>query len=246
MPLDSPRPSPKIKVRLQKFLADCGVASRRASEVLITDGAVAVDGQVVTQLGTRIDPEHQQVRVHGEPVAPAPLIYLLLHKPPGVLCTNQDPEGRDTYLELLPELPGRVYTVGRLDMMSEGLLLVTNDGAFAQRMSHPSHQFHKTYRVWLDRSLSPEEQRQLERGVREGGERLRALTVRPARSRNGEFVYTMVLGEGRNRHIRRMAAAIGCHVRRLRRTAIGPLRLEDLTRGSWRFLTSEERGSLGC
>ncbi len=224
-------------VRLQKYLAECGVASRRASEKLIEAGRVRVDGQVVTELGTKIDPQKQKVIFDGKPVRLDEKVWVMLNKPTGVICTSDDPEGRERVIDLLPELPGRVYTVGRLDVMSEGLILVTNDGDLAHRLMHPRHHIEKKYQVWIERELSSSDRDRMLSGLNCRGEKLKALKVEPLRrmiaSQPG---YTLTLGEGRNRHIRRMMEALGCKVVRLLRVSIGPLRLEKLRTGEHRHL----------
>jgi pseudouridine synthase len=228
-------------IRLQKYLAECGVASRRACEKLITDGLVTVDGITVTELGTKVDPAVQQVTCGGKSVSREEKIWIMLNKPTGVICTSDDPEGRERVIDLLPDVPGRIYTVGRLDVMSEGLLLVTNDGDLAHRLMHPRHHIEKKYQVWIDRELTPAETDRMLRGLNCRGEKLRALKVEPLRrmiaSRPG---YTLTLGEGRNRHIRRMMDALNCKVVRLIRVSIGPLRLEKLRSGEYRNLESWE------
>ncbi|MBN1269231.1 MAG: rRNA pseudouridine synthase [Kiritimatiellae bacterium] len=229
-------------VRLQKFLADCGVASRRACEQLIARGIVTVDGRAVTQMGARIDPARQAVCVRGRRVLPQGRLYLALNKPRDVLCTSRDPRGRRTFLDLLPSVPARVYTVGRLDRDSEGLLLVTNDGDLAARLTHPRHHVLKTYRVWIEGVLGEDARARLVRGVESRGERLTAVEVRRVVGEDG--CCEVVLAEGRNRQIRRMFEAVGLRVRRLKRTAIGPLSLGRLARGAWRELTAAEVAAL--
>lgn len=228
-------------IRLQKVLADCGVGSRRACEKLIVDGRIAVDGVTVTELGTRVNPSVQRITWDGHPVTPERKVWLMVNKPVGVICTSEDPQGRERVLDLLPELPGRVYTVGRLDVMSEGLLLVTNDGDLAHRLMHPRHHIEKKYQVWIDRALCPGEIKEMLQGIRSRGEKLKALKVEPLRrmiaSQPG---YTLTLGEGRNRHIRRMMEALDRKVIRLVRVAIGPLRLEKLRSGEVRELNPPE------
>ncbi|MFA5688148.1 MAG: pseudouridine synthase [Kiritimatiellales bacterium] len=228
-------------IRLQKYLAECGVASRRAAEELITAGLVQVDGKTVTELGTKIDPAVQTVVCNSKPVAREEKTWIMLNKPAGVICTSADPEGRERVIDLLPDAPGRLYTVGRLDVMSEGLILVTNDGELAHRLMHPRHAIEKKYQVWIDRELtSPEVDRML-KGLSCRGEKLRALKVEPLKrliaSQPG---YTLTLGEGRNRHIRRMMDALDRQVIRLMRVSIGPLRLEKLRSGEYRNLENWE------
>ena len=224
-------------IRLQKYLAECGVASRRACEKLITDGLVTVDGVTVTELGTKVDPAVQKVTCDGKPVQLDQKIWIMLNKPVGVICTSDDPEGRERAIDLLPDLPGRFYTVGRLDVMSEGLLLITNDGELAHRLMHPRHHIEKKYQVWIDRELTPDEIDRMLKGLNCRGENLRALRVEPLRRMvDSQSGYTLTLGEGRNRHIRRMMEVLGCKVVRLVRVSVGPLRLEKLRTGEHRHL----------
>lgn len=221
-------------IRLQKYLAECGVASRRAAEKMIAAGDVQVDGRTVTQLGTKIDPDQQHVVCRGKRIQAQEKVRLMVNKPVGVICTSDDPQGRERVLDLIPDVPGRVYTVGRLDVMSEGLILVTNDGDLAHRLMHPRYHIEKKYQVWIDRVLLPQDLEQLVQGVNCSGEQLRALQVRPARDWKGKPGYTLTLGEGRNRQIRRMMEAVDRKVLRLVRVAIGPLRLETLRCGEVR------------
>lgn len=223
--------------RLNRYLAACGVSSRRGADKLILNGAVHVNGQPVLRLGTKVVPGVDVVEVHGDRVELQEKVYLLLNKPRDVLCTSDDPQGRRTFLDLLPSLSVRVFCVGRLDRDSEGMLLVTNDGAFANRLLHPSHHVVKEYEVWLDRDPKPSELHRMLDGVESGDDVLRALriTSEPERGK-----WTVDLGEGKNRHIRRMFKACGIEVVRLRRVAIGPLRLGRLRRGACRELTAGE------
>jgi 23S rRNA pseudouridine2605 synthase len=228
-------------IRLQKYLAECGVASRRASEKLIAEGRVCVDGSVVTEPGTKVDPGLQTVSCDGKPVSREKKVWIMLNKPTGVICTSEDPEGRERALDLLPDVPGRVYTVGRLDVMSEGVLLVTNDGELAHRLMHPRHHVEKKYQIWIDRELTEEEIGRMLKGLNSRGETLRALKVLPLKSRDSRgFAYTLTLGEGRNRHIRRMMEVLGCTIIRLVRVSVGPLRLEKLKSGEYRHLNEVE------
>ena len=224
-------------IRLQKYLAECGVASRRASEKLITDGLVTVDGVVITELGTKVEPGKSRVTCEGTPVVLDEKVWIMLNKPTGVICTSEDPEGRETVLDLLPACASRLYTVGRLDVMSEGLLLVTNDGELAHRLMHPRHHVEKKYQVWIDRELTPSEIDRMLNGLNSRGEKLKALKVEPLRRiLVNQPGYTLTLGEGKNRHIRRMMEVLDCKVVRLVRVSVGPLRLEKLRSGEHRNL----------
>lgn len=236
--------APRGRERLQKYLARCGVGSRRACEDLIRAGRVRVDGRAATVLGTTVDPAAAKVEVDGRPVTPEAHAYILLNKPRGVVCTSHDPEGRPRAIDFVRGVPGRIYTVGRLDFASEGLILLTNDGALAHRLMHPRHHIEKTYEVWVEPALNRHAIRQLEHGVVDGDETLRTLAV----TRSGKdalgFRYQVVLGEGRNRHIRRMMAAVGVRVKRLVRIRMGDLSLGTLKPGEFRDLTPGEREAL--
>jgi len=232
-------------IRLQKYLAECGVASRRTCEKLITDGYVTIDGLTVTELGTKVDPATQKVTCNGRPVVLDQKVWVMLNKPVGVICTSDDPEGRERVLDLVTGVPGRIYTVGRLDVMSEGLLLITNDGELAHRLMHPRHHVEKKYQVWLDRELAPDEINRMLAGLNCRGEKLRALRVEPLRrTPANQPGYTLTLGEGRNRHIRRMMEVLECKMVRLIRVSIGPLRLENLRTGEHRELNPTEIAAL--
>jgi pseudouridine synthase len=209
--------------------------------VWIRQGRVAVDGRVVTEVGVSVDPATQTVAVDGRTIKPESFAYILLNKPRNIVCTCQDPQGRLTYQELLPDLPVRVYSVGRLDMDSEGLLLLTNDGALANHLAHPRHHVDKTYHVWCSSALAPDAlARMTGEGVDSEGERLRMKSIAPRGDTRGGWLFEVVLGEGKKRQIRRMMAAAGTKVLRLQRVAMGPLRLGNLKSGAWRRLTADE------
>jgi 23S rRNA pseudouridine2605 synthase len=221
--------------RLQKVLARAGIASRRASEELIAAGRVRVNG-VVAQLGQRVDAEHDQIEVDGTVVGVrSGLVHYLLNKPRGVVTTADDPEGRPTVVGLVPEEP-RVFPVGRLDIDTEGLLLLTNDGDLAHRLTHPSHGVEKEYVAHVEGSPS----RGALRMLRDGVELDDGVTA-PARAALVEpGVIRLTIHEGRNRQVRRMCDAIGHPVLRLVRTRIGPLTDRRLRPGEWRALTNDE------
>lgn len=231
-------------MRLQKYLALCGVASRRAAERMIAEGRVQVDGQTVVEMGTPVE-ESQSVTVDGKPVRPeAEKHYVLYHKPAGEVTTVSDPEGRATVLDKFRDYPVRLYPVGRLDYDSEGLLLLTNDGELTEHLLHPSREVEKVYLARVSNQVTPAEAKQLERGVSVDGRltsraKARILTVEP--------LYTdmlITIHEGRNRQVRKMVEAIGHTVVQLRRVRFGPLKLGDLPRGYWRTLTVEELAAL--
>ncbi len=228
--------------RLQKVLAARGWGSRRACEELIVAGRVRVNGEVAV-LGRRVDPDRDRVEVDGVPVGVRPdLVHYLLNKPAGVVTTASDPEGRPTVVELVPREP-RVFPVGRLDAATEGLLLLTNDGDLAQRLTHPSHGVEKEYLVEVDGGLvAPRALRRLREGVElDDGPTAPAEVSQPSPG-----VLRLTIHEGRNRQVRRMCEAVGHPVRRLVRTRIGPLSDRTLRPGSWRALRPEELVALAA
>jgi 23S rRNA pseudouridine2605 synthase len=233
--------------RLQKALAHAGIASRRACEELIRQGRVQVNGQVVTEMGTRVDSARDEIRVDGRPLSSAePHVYIVLNKPRGYLSTTRDSHGRPTVLDLFA-IEARVYPVGRLDMDSEGLLLLTNDGALTQRLTHPRYDHEREYWVLVDGYPNERVLRRLQRGVEVEGEKLQADEVTVLRGphkrrepvANGIWL-KVVLHQGHKRQVRRMCAAIGHPVRRLIRVRFGPLHLGRLEPGQWRHLSHSE------
>jgi pseudouridine synthase len=232
-------------VRLQKYLADASVASRRAAERLITDGLVTVNGKVVTELGTKIDEASARVVVDGAVVRPRRKIYVALHKPRGFICTKHDPESRNVVGDLLPiEWAKALHPVGRLDCHSEGLIFLTNDGDLTLRLTHPRYGIHKHYRATIVGKLQPEDLRPFTAGIRHEGDLLRADRVHLVSSNNSHSIVELELGEGKNREVRRMFEAIGFEVERLQRTQIGRIRLGELPLGKYRTLTEHEIKSL--
>lgn len=228
-------------MRLQKYLSRAGVASRRAAERLMAEGRVQVNDAVATEMGTRVDPARDVVRVNGRRVEIAPATWIALHKPHGYVSTRSDPRGRPTVYDLLPaELRGLFY-VGRLDYLSEGLLLFTNQGDDAHRLLHPSFAIQRVYDVRLEGEVSDEALRRLEGGVEleDGIARARRAERLPARRPESGHV-RLTLEEGRNREVRRMFAALGLPVARLVRVRYGPVQLGDLPLGQWRELAEAE------
>ena len=227
--------------RLQKILARAGFGSRRACEGLIREGRVAVNGVVVRTLGTRADPAADAIEVDSRPLPrAATAAYLLLHKPPGVITSLRDPQGRPVVTDLLPRRLPRVFPVGRLDFASEGLLLLTNDGALMQRMLHPAFAVPRTYHARVRGVPSGATLVTMCRGVRVQGERLRALGARLLKATDRNAWVEVVVTEGKHHEVRRLCQALGHPVLRLRRVAFGPLRLGTLRRGEWRPLTERE------
>ena len=230
----------KIKlIRLQKYLASCGIASRRKCEQYISEGRVTVDGHIVKEQGLKIDPDINIVSFDGRNVKTEKKYWIMLNKPPKYICSNQDPSGKPSFLELIPDNLGRMYAVGRLDYMSEGLLLVTNDGQIAYRLSHPKYEIQRVYEVKTVEKLTPEKISQMLKGVKSKNEILRILKI-DENSKVKEHSYLITLEEGKNRHIRRMMAELGIHIIYLKRIALGPIKLGRIKQGEWRFLTHNE------
>lgn len=226
--------------RLQKALAAAGLGSRRQCEELILTGRVEVDGQVVMQLGSRVNPLKQRIRVDGMELRTPKTVWYALNKPVGVVCTNRDPGGRPRAVDLVPGSRERLFPVGRLDLNSEGLLLLTNDGDLANQLTHPSYGIRKTYRVLVAGQPTPEVLSQLGRGVylTEGLTKITGVTIK--RRYKKSTILEMVLQEGKNREIRRVLARVGHKVMRLVRVATGPVKLGELEPGQSRRLTQKE------
>jgi 23S rRNA pseudouridine2605 synthase len=233
-------------VRLQKVLARAGVASRRASEELISCGRVEVNGRVVTEQGRRVDPARDVIRVDGARLPPERShVYVVLNKPRGVVSTMDDPQGRPSVREYLKKRSGeRLFHVGRLDADTEGLLLATNDGDFAQRMSHPSYEISKTYVAVVTGSVEHATLAGLRRGVTLDDGPIKPDKVRLLQRGKDRSMVEITLHSGRNRIVRRIFDALGHPVRELARTAIGPIRLGNLKAGEVRDLSREELGKL--
>jgi 23S rRNA pseudouridine2605 synthase len=225
--------------RLNKFLAHAGQGSRRHCDELIRAGRIAIDGVVVRELGTRVDPE-QTVAVDGQPVRVEKSVYWLVNKPRGYLCTNSDPGGRPRAIDLVPHVEQRVYTVGRLDDDSEGLLLLTNDGDLANRLMHPRFGVTKTYLVQVAGKPTRAEMQKLLQGVYLSEGMVKARSVKPVKQQGDSTWLRIVLSEGKNREIRRMLARQGHKVMRLKRVGLGPVELGRLATGKCRPLTSLE------
>jgi 23S rRNA pseudouridine2605 synthase len=225
--------------RLQKLLAGAGHGSRRHAEELITTGRVEVDGQVVTKLGTRVDIDHQEVRVDGVTLRLPKRKYYALNKPRGILSTNHDPSGRPRIIDLLPP-DEALFPVGRLDASSEGLIVVTNDGELANQLTHPRYGIEKTYQVEVAGQLEPEQLARMRKGVHLAEGFARVVRVSVKTQHKNSTTLDMVLDEGRNREVRRILARVGHKVMRLKRVAIGPLKLGELPPGHFRPLSHRE------
>jgi 23S rRNA pseudouridine2605 synthase len=227
-------------IRLQKFLAATGLGSRRHCEEYIETGRVTVDGDPVTELGAKVDPETQVICVDGERVRLQPRRYYLLNKPTGFLCTNNDPAGRRRVVDLFPNDGQRLFTVGRLDENSEGLILVTNDGALAERLAHPRYKVARTYQVQVAGNPAREKLDELRKGVRFKEGVFRVSGLKYLKKQGKSSFLELTLHEGQNREIRRMMARIGHKVIQLMRVRFGPLNLGKLKTGEYRRLTDWE------
>ena len=237
------------QIRLQKLLAQSGVASRRKCEELMLDGLVEVDGEIVTRLGTKVDPRTAVIRVDGKRLPPISAhVYLVLNKPRGVVSTMSDPEGRRSLADLVSDRPERLFHVGRLDTDTAGLILLTNDGDFAHQMAHPSHEVDKTYVAEVDGDVSKATLSELRAGVtlEDGPIKVSRVKVISAGQGDaqGRTIVELVIHEGRNRIVRRLLEQVGHPVRRLTRTRFGPVDLTGLKAGDLRHLTTDELGSL--
>ncbi len=232
------------KQRLQKVLAAAGMGSRRKCEDLILAGRVEVDHEVITKLGVRVDPRQQEIRLDGDPLPRPRRVYYAVNKPVGTVCTAVDPSGRPRVIDLLPATSGRLFTVGRLDMNSEGLILLTNDGELANQLTHPRYGVQKTYRVLVAGRPKPEDIAKLQEGVYLSDGLARVSGIRIKGRHKQATILEMVLDEGKNREIRRVLARVGHKVLQLVRIAVGPIRLGDMPPGAYRRLTREEVDSL--
>jgi 23S rRNA pseudouridine2605 synthase len=235
----------KQMIRLQKYLADAGIASRRASEELITAGRVRVNGDLA-QLGMSVEPGKDVVLLDDKPVEQKEAIFTIaLYKPKGVVCTSEDPQGRNTVQEYVKDIPARLYNVGRLDINTEGLLLMTNDGELAYRMTHPKFSVEKTYYAICDGKLTASEIASLVNGVQlEDGMTAPARVERVRPTRMGDTTFLITIHEGRNRQIRRMLEAVGHRTLRLKRERFGPITLGDMSPGETRQLSQNELNAL--
>ncbi len=233
-----------MQVRLQKFLADAGVASRRACEEYIQSGRVAVNGQLVRMLGSKVDSSRDKVVVDGRLVRSRKKFYLALHKPRGYVCTRSDEKGRRKVMDLLPKEWAHLYPVGRLDKETEGLLLLTNDGDFSLHMTHPRYQITKKYMASLIGRVRPAQLERMRNGIVDKGETLKAKATRLHEANNSHSVVELDLTEGKNREVRRLFESQKITVERLIRIQIGQIRLGELPSGKWRTLTESEIKSL--
>ena len=228
-------------IRLQKYLAECGLASRRKAELLISKGSVSVDGKIITEMGYKLDPELQEVRYRGELVRRKKKhTYILLNKPRGYVTTMSDPQGRPIVTSLIKDLDVRVFPVGRLDIDTEGALILTDDGELAHKILHPSHESNKTYEVLVKGLVSRGKIKKLERGIEIDGRPTWPAKISKAVKQGPASRLVITIHEGRKRQVRKMFEAVGHPVINLKRIAYGQLRLGSLPSGSYRYLSREE------
>jgi pseudouridine synthase len=229
-----------MNIRLQKFLADAGIASRRAAEQIILDGKVRVNGKFVRLLGTKIDPERDEVILDGKIIRARKKLYIALNKPPGCICSHKDDHDRPTIYDLLPKEWQIVNSVGRLDFNSEGLIFLTNDGQFALRLTHPRYGVRKKYIATVEGKVGPAMLAEFTRGIFHGGEKLKAEKAFLVSASNSRSVVELDLAEGKNREVRRMFESQNVSVKKLQRVQIGKIKLGELKPGKWRTLTEAE------
>ena len=233
-----------MRVRLNKYIADCGIASRRQADQLIEEGALQINGKTTYELGVQVDPETDRITLRGKPIKPqTQKVYLVFNKPDGVLTSTSDPEGRPTVMDFIEKekVPFRVFPVGRLDWDTEGLLLLTNDGDYSQKVTHPKFEIPKTYIAKLSGQISPHQMERLRLGVTIPGGRVKALHIekikRPEENTSGKYDWVkIIIGEGKNRQVRFMFQKIGFDVRRLKRVAIGKLTLGPIKKGQFAYV----------
>ena len=237
-----------MEMRLQKYLAECGIASRRKCEEYIIQGKVEVNGKIVTELGTKIDFEKDKIKFNNKEIKPEKKhVYILLNKPIGYVTTADDQFGRDTVLDLV-KVKERIVPVGRLDMYTSGALILTNDGDFLYKVTHPKHEINKTYNATLKGIIQNDEVERLKKGVK-----IEDYTTKPAKvkilktdTEKDISRIEITIHEGKNRQVRKMCEAIGRNVIALHRSKIGSINVKDLPLGKWRYLTSKEVKSISC
>ncbi|MCW5209382.1 rRNA pseudouridine synthase [Desulfobulbus sp. US1] len=232
--------------RIQKIIAHAGICSRRKAEEYIAEGRVKVDGKPITQPGLKVDPEQVIITVDGKPLKEEKKIYILLHKPRGYVTTMSDPQGRPIVTDLLSEIQERLFPVGRLDLDSEGALLLTNDGALANQVIHPRFEVNKTYEATVRDLPKKSDLQRLEQGIVLDGKKTWPAQLRVLKKKKDVTVIEIIIHEGKKRQVRKMFQAIGHPVIRLKRTAYGRLRLENLPEGRYRFLDKIDVKKLFC
>ena len=227
-------------IRLQKHVADCGIASRRKAEGYILSGRVTVNGNPVTELGVKVDPLKDIIEFDGKPMAQGGKVYIMLHKPEGYVTTASDEHGRPTVIDLVREIPARLSPVGRLDYSTSGLLLLTNDGGLLYRLTHPKHEISKTYIIRVSGIPTADSIHRLRDGVIVDGRKTARAKAVVIKNDGVNASLRLTIHEGRNRQVRKMCAAIGHDVLYLKRVSTGKISLGDLPKGKWRYLTEEE------
>jgi 23S rRNA pseudouridine2605 synthase/16S rRNA pseudouridine516 synthase len=230
--------------RLQKVMAHAGVASRRKSEEIIAEGRVKVNGEIVTEMGFKVDPEQDEIIVDGEVISEEKKRYILLNKPEGFITTVSDPEGRPTVMDLIPDLKQRLYPAGRLDYDSSGLLILTNDGDLTYKLTHPKKEVDKKYRVLAQGELKEEDFEKFEEGMIIDGQKTAAAKISNVSYKNDQTQFEIVIHEGRNRQVRRMAKIAGFSVISLKRIAFAFLTLKGVKEGEFRYLSDQEVNKL--
>ena len=230
-----------MQERLQKIIANAGITSRRSAEKLIDSGKVSLNGKVITNLGVKADPSKDKIRINGKLLSHSePKLYILLNKPSGYITSLKDPEGRPTVMDLLKKIRQRVYPVGRLDYDTEGLLIITNDGRFANTLMHPRYKVLKTYLVKIKGQISEKSMKHLTEGVHINGRKAAPIAIKKKGLREKNSWIEITLQEGRNRQIKRMLEILGYRVIKLKRTSYGSLNLKGVPLGAYRFLTRFE------
>lgn len=226
--------------RLQKVMAHAGVASRRKSEDIIAQGRVRVNGETITEMGFKVDPEVDVIEVDGELISKEKRVYLLLNKPEGYITTVSDPEDRPTVMDLIPDLKQRVYPAGRLDFDSSGLLILTNDGELTYKLTHPKKEVDKTYWVRAKGKIEREDFNKFEEGMIIDGQKTSPAVIKNVNYQDDITEFEIIIHEGRNRQIRRMCKIAGFPVKKLKRIGFAFLTLQGLNEGEYRYLSDEE------
>jgi len=228
--------------RLQKVMAHAGIASRRKCEEIIAEGRVSVNGEIVTEMGVKVDPEVDEIIVDGNTISKEKKVYILLNKPKGFITTVSDPEERDTVMDIIPDIKQRLYPVGRLDFNTSGLLILTNDGDLTYKLTHPKKEVDKTYEVEVNGQIKESEFEKFHQGIVIDGRRTTPAKVDNIRfyKDDNKTKFEITIHEGRNRQVRRMCEIIGYPVRKLKRTAFAFLKIDNLNKGEYRYLTEKE------
>lgn len=231
-------------IRLQRYLAQCGLGARRECEAIVTSGRVTIDGQRVTELGTKVDPKRQDIRLDGERLKPQQRQTFVFNKPSGVLCTAKDPQGRPRVIDFFPTAGPRLFTVGRLDENSTGLIIVTNDGDLAQKLAHPKYRIYRTYHIHVKGIPGRDALTAVKQGLWFEEGKFRVQSAKILKRQGKSSIMEVVLREGQNREVRRLFDRVGHKVMKLKRIAFGPVQLGRLALGKYRPMTKEELASL--